>query len=80
MAARDVLSGAGDDDDGDFVVVALQELLCSANNVSDHDSGAQREDQVLVVGVQNESLVHLACKATPGVSSLLSNDSTRTYP
>jgi len=42
--------------------MAPQELLCSANNVSDHDCGAQREDNVLVVGVQNQSLINLACK------------------
>ena len=41
--------------------MASQELLRPANNVSDDDSGSQREDQVLVVRVQNESLVHLAC-------------------
>ena len=61
LATGDVFSSAGDDDDGDFVVVAPEELLCSANNVSDYDRGAQRENDVLVVRMQNQSLVHLAC-------------------
>ena len=42
--------------------MATEELLCSANNVSDHDGGAQREDKVLVIGVQDKSVIHLACK------------------
>ena len=42
--------------------MAAKELLCSANNVSDDDSGAQREDDVLVVRVQNQALVDLAYK------------------
>ena len=42
--------------------MASQELLCSANNVSNDDRGAQREDDVLVVRMQNQSLVNLACK------------------
>ena len=41
--------------------MATEELLCSADDVSDNDRGAQREDQVLIVRVQNEALVHLAC-------------------
>ena len=39
-----------------------QELLCSANNVSNDDCGAQREDDVLIVRMQDQSLVNLACK------------------
>ena len=39
-----------------------EELLCSANNVSDYDRGAQREDDVLIVWMKNQSFVHLACK------------------
>jgi len=42
--------------------VTSEELLCSANNVSDHDGGAQREDDVLVVRMQNQSLIYRACK------------------
>lgn len=40
-----------------------EELLCSADNVSDDDCGAQREDNMLVVWVQNQALVDLAFEA-----------------
>ena len=62
LAASDVLSGVGDDDARNLVVVTSQKLLCSANNVSNYDRCAQREDDMLVVRMQNQSLVHLACK------------------
>ena len=42
--------------------MAAEELLCSADDVSDNNRGAQREDQMLIIRVQNESLVHLACR------------------
>ena len=42
--------------------MAAEELLRSADDVPDNDGRAEREDQVLVVRVQNESLVHLACR------------------
>ena len=42
--------------------MASKELLCSANNVSDHDGGAQREDDVLVVRMQNQTPIYGACK------------------
>ena len=60
MAASDEFAGVGADDDGDLVVVAAEELLCSADNVSDDDCGAEGEDDVLVVRVQNQALVDLA--------------------
>ena len=60
LSRSDVLSCVGDDDDGEFVVVASQELLCPADDVSDDDGGAQREDQVLIVRMQNQSLFHVA--------------------
>ena len=60
LAASDVLSCVGDDDDRKFVVVASQELLCPADDVSDDDGGAQREDQVLIVRMQNKSLLNVA--------------------
>ena len=62
LAASNVLASVGDHHDGDLIVVAAEELLCSANNVSDYDRGAQRENDVLVVRMQYQSLVHLACK------------------
>ena len=62
LSTCNVLSSVRDNDNWDFVVMATEELLCSANNVSDHDGGAQREDKVLVIGVQDKSVIHLACK------------------
>jgi len=47
--------------------VPAEELLCSANNVSDYDRGAQREDDVLVVRMQNQSPVYLALEADHGL-------------
>jgi len=46
--------------------MAPQELLCSANNVSNHDRGAQREDDVLIVRMQNQSRVNRALEADNG--------------
>jgi len=63
LTRSNVLACVGNDDDGDLVVVTSEELLCSANNVSDHDRGAQREDDMLVVRMQNQSLVDLALEA-----------------
>lgn len=63
LSTCNVLSSVRDDDDRDFVVVAAEELLCSADNVSDHDGGAQWEDEVLVIGVQDKSIVHLALES-----------------
>jgi len=51
LTRSNVLACVGDDDNGDLVVVTSEELLCSANNVSDHDSGTKREDDVLIVWV-----------------------------
>ena len=62
MAASNVLASVRDNHDGDLIVVAAKELLCSANNVSDNDGGAQREDEVLIVRVEDQAVVHLACK------------------
>ena len=42
--------------------MASQEFLCSANNVSNYHRGAQGEDDMLIVRVQNQTLIHLACK------------------
>ena len=62
LAGSDVLAGAGDSDHRDVVVVAAQEVLSARDDVAQHDRGAQRENDVLVVRMQNQSLVHLACK------------------
>jgi len=42
--------------------VTPEELLCSANYVSDHDGGAKREDDVLVVRMQNQTPIYSACR------------------
>ena len=61
LTASNVLASVGDDHDRDLIVVTAEELLCSANNVSDNDGGAQRENEVLVVRVEDQAVVHLAC-------------------
>ena len=60
--------------------MAPEELLCSANNVSDYDRGAQREDEVLIVRMQNESLVHLACRERVSEIPTRKSRPSRTYP
>lgn len=60
LATSNVFTRVGDDNDGDLVVVTSEELLCSANNVSHNDRGSQREDDVLVVWMQKQSLIDLA--------------------
>jgi len=62
LSTGNVLSCVGAHDHRDLIVVPAEELLCSANNVSDNDGSSEREDDVLVVGMQNQSIVHLACK------------------
>jgi len=42
-------------------VTYSQELLTSGNNVSNHESGSQGVDDVLVVWVENQSVDDLAC-------------------
>lgn len=51
LSTCNVLSSVGDNDDRDFVIVAPEELLCSADDVSDNDRSSQREDEMLVVRV-----------------------------
>jgi len=63
LSTGNVLSTAGALDHRDLIVVPAEELLCSANNVSDDDGGSEGEDDVLVVRVQNQSLVHLALES-----------------
>ena len=61
LSASDEFASVGDNNNWDLVVVAPEELLCSADNVSDDDCCAQREDNVLVIWVQNQALVDSAC-------------------
>lgn len=49
LSTRNVLSCVGAHDHRDLIVVPAEELLCSANNVSDNDGCSKREDDVLVV-------------------------------
>ena len=79
LATRDVLARVRDYDDRDLVVVAAKELLCSANNVSDYDGGSEGEDDVLVVRMQNQSPVHLACREEVGQTERVA-DWACTYP
>lgn len=41
--------------------MASEELLSPRNDVSHYDGGAQREENVFVVWVENQSSVDLAC-------------------
>ena len=50
-----------------------QELLSSGDDVPDYQSGAKRIDDMLVVGVENESALHLACRGKVRTGN-------RTYP
>lgn len=69
LARGDVLSSLRDFDDGDTVVVTLngyartypEELLSSRNDMSHHEGGSQRIDDVLIVGVEDEAAVNFAC-------------------
>lgn len=60
LTAGNVLSSAWHGDDGDVVVVGAQELLRARNDVAHHNSSSQRENNMLVVGMQNKATVHLA--------------------
>lgn len=75
LATCHVLSSVGDGDHRDVVVVSLQwrsgwlreagttyseELLCSGNDVSDHDGGSQGIDKVFVIRVEDKSADDLA--------------------
>ena len=62
LATGNVLSSVRDNDHRDLVVVPTEELLRPADDVSDNDGGSQRENDVLVVWMENQSFVHLACK------------------
>ena len=60
LATGNELSSVWNRNDRDVVVVPSQEVLLSWNNVSNDDGGSKREDDVLVVRVQDESAVDLA--------------------
>ena len=61
LSTGNVLSCVWDDNDWKFVVVASEELLSSADDVPDDDSCSQRENQVLIVWMQNQSLFDVTC-------------------
>ncbi len=42
--------------------MASQELLGSSNDVSNDDGCAEREQDVLVVWMQNQTVVYLSCR------------------
>ena len=60
LTTGNVLSRGWNRDDWDVVVVPSKEILLSWNNVSNDDGGSKREDDVLVIGMQDESAVNLA--------------------
>ena len=60
LARSHVLAWIRNSEHGDIVVMASQELLGSSNDVSNDDGRAEREQDVLVVWVQNQPVVHLS--------------------
>ena len=62
LAGGDVLARVGDRDHRDVVVVATEELLAARDDVAHHNRGSQGEKDVLVVGVESEALIDLACR------------------
>ena len=55
LAGSDVLAGTGDSDHRDVVVMAAQEVLSARDDVAQHDRGAQRVHDVLIVRVKHEA-------------------------
>ena len=64
LSTSDVLSGAGHSDDWNVVVVAAEELLGARHNVANDQSSAERENDVLVVRMEDHATVDLACNHT----------------
>lgn len=60
LASSDVLSRVGNPDYRDVVVVTSEELLSSRDDVSNHDCGSEREQDVLVVWMKDQSVNDLA--------------------
>jgi len=63
LSRGDVLAGGGDGDHGNVIIVASEELLSSSEGVSDDEGGAEGEDNVLVIGVEDKSTVDLALES-----------------
>lgn len=63
LSRSDVLAGGRNGDHGDVIIVSSEELLGSCEGVSNHKGGTEGEDNVLVIGVENESTVYLALKS-----------------
>lgn len=63
LTRSNVLSAAGDDQDGDVVVMSSEELLSPRDNVPHDDGSSEGEENVFIVRVENQSTVHLACHA-----------------
>lgn len=63
LSRGDVLAGSRDSDHGNVIIVSSEELLGSSEGVSDYEGGAQREDNVLIIGVKDESTVNLALES-----------------
>jgi len=63
LSRGDVLAGGGNSDDRDVVIVTSEELLSSSKCVSDDEGSSEREDNVLIIGMEDESTVYLALKS-----------------
>lgn len=63
LSGGDVLAGVGDGDHADVIIVSSEELLGSREGVSNHEGGAEGEDNVLVIGMEDESTVNLALES-----------------
>jgi len=63
LSRGDVLAGGGNSDDRDVVIVTSEELLSSSKCVSDDEGSSEREDNVFIIGMEDESTVYLALKS-----------------
>jgi len=66
LSRSDVLARRRNGDHGDVIIVSSEELLGSSEGVSNNEGGSEREDDMLVIGVKNESTVYLALKSNDG--------------
>lgn len=60
LSRGNILAGVRNSEDCHIVIMASEELLGSRNDVSNDDGGAEREQYVLVIRMQDESVVHLS--------------------
>jgi len=63
LSRGDVLAGSGDGDHANVIIVSSEELLSSSEGVSDDKGGTEGEDNMLIIGVEDESTVNLALES-----------------